>query len=600
MSFSESLQRVLSFPLSAGRFLRRRSIASIDRETESLPPGIRDLMREVCRRTRLWRREQADVAQELAAHFLDGLETHRSETMDHAGIEDRLITEFGPPKQAAKLIRRAKIRCRPIWWRFQRRVRHAMIAAICLLVGYAGWILTGEPNVRVDYLSQWNSRHADVPMEDRAWPLYKKAFDAYQQAPNPLLTNGFLSGQLIKTASLDDPLVRNWVEGNRTSLSFFVAASRLPGYGRVYGLTEPGANEVDLQKPALWGSPEEPLPLLWVPLPELSSIRELTIAACARARLRAAEGDLPGALEDLSAILRTGNHLDQNGPTLIEHMVASGIVSIANETMRLILREVDVRDFDYADAGRKLSNALPNKLPIENWMQGEEDIVRDTIQRIFTEHWWGNGHLATDRLDEVYHIAGQGRAKPETIEAIALAMVHADRRTTIEMLDSYMTVVRRDLARPLYDALRGESDEFLRSLSAGELPGEFGYRYKYAVLSVIMPVFNRADAGMRLVHTDHEATLACIALHAYRRDHGQFPDTLGSLSPQYLASIPEDPYDGKPIKYRTTDSGADFVLYSIAGDFKDDGGAGSHGWTSDASPPEPVDYIFWPPAKRPD
>jgi hypothetical protein len=41
-------------------------------ESSGLPQTAKDLIRRVVRRTRLWRIERADVAQELIAHFADG------------------------------------------------------------------------------------------------------------------------------------------------------------------------------------------------------------------------------------------------------------------------------------------------------------------------------------------------------------------------------------------------------------------------------------------------------------------------------------------------------------------------------------------------
>ena len=40
--------------------------------------------------------------------------------------------------------------------------------------------------------------------------------------------------------------------------------------------------------------------------------------------------------------------------------------------------------------------------------------------------------------------------------------------------------------------------------------------------------------------------------------------------PEFLAEVPTDPYDGRPIRMRHVDGG--LVLYSIGRDRKDDGG----------------------------
>jgi hypothetical protein len=67
-----------------------------------------------------------------------------------------------------------------------------------------------------------------------------------------------------------------------------------------------------------------------------------------------------------------------------------------------------------------------------------------------------------------------------------------------------------------------------------------------------------------------QAALAC-ALERYRLAHGQFPDQLDALSPQFGSRLPNDVITGKPYKYRRTDDGQ-FILYSVGWNERDDGG----------------------------
>ncbi|HEY2343436.1 MAG TPA: hypothetical protein VGH90_10420, partial [Chthoniobacteraceae bacterium] len=45
-----------------------------------------------------------------------------------------------------------------------------------------------------------------------------------------------------------------------------------------------------------------------------------------------------------------------------------------------------------------------------------------------------------------------------------------------------------------------------------------------------------------------QATLA-IAIERYRQRYGELPEQLGSLVPEFVAAIPEDPVDGRAIRY---------------------------------------------------
>ncbi len=62
-----------------------------------------------------------------------------------------------------------------------------------------------------------------------------------------------------------------------------------------------------------------------------------------------------------------------------------------------------------------------------------------------------------------------------------------------------------------------------------------------------------------------------VALERYRLAHGEFPDALAALAPQFLEKIPHDIIGGQPLLYRRTDDGQ-FVLYSVGWNETDDGG----------------------------
>ncbi len=67
-----------------------------------------------------------------------------------------------------------------------------------------------------------------------------------------------------------------------------------------------------------------------------------------------------------------------------------------------------------------------------------------------------------------------------------------------------------------------------------------------------------------------EVTATALAVERYRLARGKLPEALGQLVPDYLAAVPEDPFDGTPLRYRRTERG--FVVYSVGEDGNDDGG----------------------------
>ena len=67
-----------------------------------------------------------------------------------------------------------------------------------------------------------------------------------------------------------------------------------------------------------------------------------------------------------------------------------------------------------------------------------------------------------------------------------------------------------------------------------------------------------------------EAVVAC-ALDRYWLAHGEFPENLEALTPQFIAKLPHDVINGEPLHYRRTADGQ-YVLYSVGWNETDDGG----------------------------
>ena len=68
----------------------------------------------------------------------------------------------------------------------------------------------------------------------------------------------------------------------------------------------------------------------------------------------------------------------------------------------------------------------------------------------------------------------------------------------------------------------------------------------------------------------NQALIVC-ALERFRLAHGQYPETLDALAPQFIAAIPHDVIGGQPLHYRRAADGT-FLLYSVGWNGLDDGG----------------------------
>jgi hypothetical protein len=81
------------------------------------------------------------------------------------------------------------------------------------------------------------------------------------------------------------------------------------------------------------------------------------------------------------------------------------------------------------------------------------------------------------------------------------------------------------------------------------------------------------NVGRSFAFAQSSADLAHVAcaLERHRLAHGSYPDSLDTLTPQFIENIPHDLINGQPLHYHRTDDGQ-FILYSVGWNEKDDGG----------------------------
>jgi hypothetical protein len=109
-----------------------------------------------------------------------------------------------------------------------------------------------------------------------------------------------------------------------------------------------------------------------------------------------------------------------------------------------------------------------------------------------------------------------------------------------------------------------EVDKFFRHMSPFNSP--------YKLLAAIaIPNFTKAEQTTAHNQTlVNEAQIVC-ALERYRLAHGEYPETLDALVPQFIEKLPHDIIGGAPLIYRPTADGK-FLLYSVGWNERDDGG----------------------------
>ena len=86
---------------------------------------------------------------------------------------------------------------------------------------------------------------------------------------------------------------------------------------------------------------------------------------------------------------------------------------------------------------------------------------------------------------------------------------------------------------------------------------------------ILIPALSGVQKMKCQAHTDMAATQALLALKCFKDKTGRLPKTLDELVPEYLAAVPLDDFDGKPLRYSPEKK----IIYSVGKDLKDVGGS---------------------------
>ncbi len=537
----------------SGRLDVKHLVAAAD-----LPPPLESIVLQVARRSRLWRMEKADVADELIAHFADGL---------NAGVSpEALAGAFGCPRRAAKLIRRAKRRNRPFVWKAWIRSVQGLgllIGGVALIYVVAAIRLyTGKPVVAHDYLADVNAAARAVPEAQRAWPMYRSALVALGEIPKEINLRA-------RPGDSDWDEVAAFVATHAEALELVRQAAARPGLGYIAGYV---IDEPDL---AVW--PEQAsdsndrnveMGLMRVLLSHLAELRKLSRLLALDAYRAAAMGDGGLAAANIEASLGIAEHTRETS-FIINWLVSLGQITLVLDTFGEILAEHSVvfTDSQLQALAHRLSvihgGRIQLRLDAARWS------FQDFVQRLYTDDGEGDGRLTATGLSllgEAGMISSQDAPRSRLGPlAPALGFVNAGRREATEEFSRLFALAEAEFAKPLWEQDTAKVDREIGHLKRSPMTTA-----RNLPVALLMPALGKAGVRPQMVTQERDAMLVAIALELYRRRTGSWPESLEQLVPDLLPAVPPDRFDGRPLRYRLID--AKPLLYSIGADRDDDGG----------------------------
>jgi len=560
------LRRALRTPVRTLLRGRLTSLATADMvlADADLPERLRDLVHHVVRRTRLWNTEKIAVAQELVAHFQDGLS---------AGTpSEDLLESFGNLQRAARLIRRSKQRNRPALWVAAHRMKQGLGLLVLLLMATYLVLLVrinlGSPTLARNYWTELNAPVLATPEQERAWPLYRKAAAA-------------LSGDRHILHRATGPNDEEWnkvvafVEANQQATHLFRRAAKRPTLGYLLRPVQVDDEFDDADDATLWNhlaaSQQNP-PLMGAELEHCHILRHGAILLAYDAHLAADADDSQRFCDDIQSIFGMANHAVES-PFLVSDLVSIALVSQGLISLGHGLHHKP-ETFSH-DQLVMLAHALSDVRgggPFRANFHGERSGFLDLVQRLYTDDGHGGGVPLPSYLSILASVAsttGGENGMPPIAQRLllpALSPVIADRRELLREYHHVMDLAEQYDKLPLWERESDIAGGAIIALDSSSIID----RLRYQLILTMVPSLSQASFLMEAATQERDAMLAALALEVYRREHNQWPAALDALVPRFLPSVPHDRYDGKPLKYCLIDG--DPVLYSVGADRDDDGG----------------------------
>ncbi len=297
-------------------------------------------------------------------------------------------------------------------------------------------------------------------------------------------------------------------------------------------------------------------------LPDLAVVRSLARNLAYKAVWEAEQGNTEEALKWVAANLRLANDLTGD-PLLVTGLVRVAVASIAIDSLERILHERELPETVPGELYTEL-DALRDRKKLAHFLDGE---------RCFSAAYTANPQTAGNLFTRVFYYAPGAAGLNEVTSILADAVEEEDyakRRELLTPLEKYgANAVPQQGASGPNPLLQKKGAGLLQKKAAGPFSGGFTAPWNMMV-KITAPALVRATEAFERQAAQAELARLALAINAFRRDTGTYPEALEQLAPRYLPELPRDPYSGDAFIYTKDESG--FLLYSVGPNGTDDDG----------------------------
>ena len=261
-------------------------------------------------------------------------------------------------------------------------------------------------------------------------------------------------------------------------------------------------------------------------------------------RVLAHQGKAAEATAEALKVTQCGSALLRAEGSLIHWLVALTIRRIGEAALEAALKGADVTPELLRHAQEDLADLEIRRADLGFSIRVETVFFRDLVL--------DPKQLARQHKSLMLDDGVQFLIKPhQTINAHQAAFVPLLR--ALELADfSALGVVGKEL-----DARANAEPKRISANAAGD-----------RLLQLSLEMYGKIIAKAQSAPAYHRQTVIILAMRRFELGKGRLPAALDELVPQYLSSVPLDPFDGAPMRWNA----AKQIVYSVGSDLDDDGG----------------------------
>lgn len=359
---------------------------------------------------------------------------------------------------------------------------------------------------------------------------------------------------MVAGKTWDNQVAEEIVSKNSQAFEYFAEAARKPKYQ----------------------NPESADPANITPnmvLTPMNSWRQMARLSAIRAIYLAKQGKDKEALDEALNSVNIGQKIQESQGPLIEYLVAIAMKEVGLETVQKIIPSSKLTSAELKQYAQGLDKFYKNENGLIMAFKGEYHVQS-----------WAIDSIVSGDTEVLKSVVGEKESQnPEIAKKIKDNYYFQPNKTKLLFAEYARANIKS--ANQSCGEIKATEVKPLALTNPAKL-----YTEENAIGKILHDVIAVSLTGVSTKKCQEDllvgATQAIIAIKAYKNDTNNYPASLNELAPGYLSSVPQDPFDGKSLKYSMTKK----ILYSVGEDMQDSGGSTGDDWRKMADPTFKINF----------